>query len=813
MPAPSLGLISPGLRSPIVRFALAVVTVATALGLHLGVVRIAPDAPRWAFFFIATMTSALLLGRAAGVTALLLGALAGSLFVPAPGAGAGFALVSYLVVGSLTVAVVSALQALRARSQEAERRYATLVEHMPDVVSRLDRDLRHLYISPSVEAVAGVPAAQFLGRTGREVGLPPEACDVMEPALADALASRRETVIEWRLGDRHLRSRLVPEEAGTLLAITEDVTERRAGEEALVRSEAALREGKERLRRTLDEVRAVTDLMAAAVTRCSKDRRYLWVSRMYAEGLGLAPEAIVGRPISEVIGEDAARELEPHFERVLRGERVAYDAEVDYRGIGRRWINAVYVPTLDRSGAADGWVAVVTDITHRKDLELAIEGARRAAEARLREARALMDANRQLSQSLDTGELLDTLCRVARELVGADGATFVLRERDHVHYAAENAIGPLWKGRRFPIGQCISGWAMLEKGTAVVEDVYADPRIPVEAYRSTFVRSLLMVPVHRAEPLGAMGAYWATQRRPTRDEIGLLEALADLASIAVQNARFFEEVQSASRAKDEFLAMLSHELRNPLAPIRNAVQVLQTVGSSVPAIERARGDDRSPGRAHDPAGRRPPRGVAHHARQDRPAHRAAHRRRRDRGGRRDRPPGDRAARAHALRRRRHRAAVGERRSGTARPGDGEPAGERRQVHAPRRTHHGGDGADTGREGRRARARHGHRRTARDAGEDLRPVHPGGGDAGALAGRPRDRAHAGPTAGRAARRLGRGPERRTGTRAPPSRSSCPPSIRTPSASRAQRPDRVRWPDGRSACWWSRTTSTRPRASRC
>ena len=51
----------------------------------------------------------------------------------------------------------------------------------------------------------------------------------------------------------------------------------------------------------------------------------------------------------------------------------------------------------------------------------------------------------------------------ARELTGCDGATFVLRDNGKCFYADEDAIAPLWKGSRFPMDICISGWAMLNR--------------------------------------------------------------------------------------------------------------------------------------------------------------------------------------------------------------------------------------------------------------------------------------------------------------------------------------------------------------
>ena len=90
--------------------------------------------------------------------------------------------------------------------------------------------------------------------------------------------------------------------------------------------------------------------------------------------------------------------------------------------------------------------------------------------------------------------------KAARALTGADGATFVLRDNGHCYYADEDAIEPLWKGKRFPMGLCISGWVMLNCQPTTIEDIYSDPRIPADAYRPTFVKSLAMVPIRTRSP-------------------------------------------------------------------------------------------------------------------------------------------------------------------------------------------------------------------------------------------------------------------------------------------------------------------------
>jgi signal transduction histidine kinase len=183
------------------------------------------------------------------------------------------------------------------------------------------------------------------------------------------------------------------------------------------------------------------------------------------------------------------------------------------------------------------------------------------------DAAGLLAVSQELSYVRELRGVLDVVRRSARELTGADGVTFVLREGDLVHYVEENAIAPLWKGRRFPAAQCISGWAMIHRTSVVIEDVFADPRIPVAAYEPTFVRSLAMVPVRRDDPVAAIGAYWAARHAATPRELALLEALADTAAIALANAQLWEQLCSAVRARDEFIGIASHELKTPLTPI------------------------------------------------------------------------------------------------------------------------------------------------------------------------------------------------------------------------------------------------------
>src|SRR5262245_1172923 len=106
----------------------------------------------------------------------------------------------------------------------------------------------------------------------------------------------------------------------------------------------------------------VADTMPAGALRCTRDLRFRWVNRQYAAWLGETPERIAGRTLLDVLGAQTMRELQPHIERVLRGEQVEHERKVDFKGLRGRWLRSVYTPTRDAAGAVDGWVAIAIDI-------------------------------------------------------------------------------------------------------------------------------------------------------------------------------------------------------------------------------------------------------------------------------------------------------------------------------------------------------------------------------------------------------------------------------------------------------------------
>ena len=153
-----------------------------------------------------------------------------------------------------------------------------------------------------------------------------------------------------------------------------------------------------------------------------------------------------------------------------------------------------------------------------------------------------MNAVDRAEYELETARTLEDVHVVvrsaARRCVNADGGTFVLRDNEQCFYVDEDAMGPLWKGQRFPLSACISGWAMLHCEQVVIPNISLDERIPQEAYRPTFVASLVMTPIVVGEPVGAIGAYWSWTHEASSDELALLTRLADVTADAMRSVGF-----------------------------------------------------------------------------------------------------------------------------------------------------------------------------------------------------------------------------------------------------------------------------------
>jgi signal transduction histidine kinase/CheY-like chemotaxis protein len=221
---------------------------------------------------------------------------------------------------------------------------------------------------------------------------------------------------------------------------------------------------------------------------------------------------------------------------------------------------------------------------------------------RERQAHAIAEVAHALAASPDLDTVLRTAVNAVRTLVGADSARIALVDeagRLIIRYSTVFSTA-MPSGFEVQRGHGMGGLTWETGKPLRTDDFPSDPRFRDSIYmpivRADQIRSCLTVPIATAS--GVVGVIYANQLtvRPfsEADEAALV-TLADHAAVAVEKARLLArehaaraEAESASRGKDELLAMLGHELRNPLAAIANAVHVLDTDGVPLEMARRAR---------------------------------------------------------------------------------------------------------------------------------------------------------------------------------------------------------------------------------
>ncbi len=184
----------------------------------------------------------------------------------------------------------------------------------------------------------------------------------------------------------------------------------------------------------------------------------------------------------------------------------------------------------------------------------------------------------KLSMANTLQNITKIVAEAARALTGADGATFVLRENNLCYYVDEDSISPLWKSHKFPMEACISGWSMIHGEVVTIKDIYKDSRIPIEAYRPTFVKSLCMVPVRPEKSIAAIGNYWSQEHTPSKEDIKVLQILANSTAIALENFELKKTTVGQSFKNKELEAAmysLGHDLRNPVCAMVSLADLLK----------------------------------------------------------------------------------------------------------------------------------------------------------------------------------------------------------------------------------------------
>jgi len=244
-------------------------------------------------------------------------------------------------------------------------------------------------------------------------------------------------------------------------------------------------------------------------------------------------------------------------------------------------------PLFDETGGVVGAVGVLVDVdtTGRRQVEDALSSIRDELTVQFADLQRLHEMSDRLSSMRELQPILDETLRTAAAIANTDLGLLMLRDEDGDALGVAASLGFSEEGLaavssiRNPngaLGMCAQGGRR-----ARVEDVETDAAFAPhrDAARRAGFRALHCTPLinGKGRTIGALSVYHRQPRRPSEREMDLVEVCASQATAFIENARLYDALREADRSKNEFLATLAHELRNPLAPIRNAVHVLQLV--------------------------------------------------------------------------------------------------------------------------------------------------------------------------------------------------------------------------------------------
>jgi signal transduction histidine kinase/CheY-like chemotaxis protein len=203
----------------------------------------------------------------------------------------------------------------------------------------------------------------------------------------------------------------------------------------------------------------------------------------------------------------------------------------------------------------------------------------------------LQDLSLRLAGSLNLDQILDALtdaavaiCRSERAAISSFDESGELRIIKHRGLSDEYL-----KSRRFVRSDPQVSELLATKEPLIIEDIddLADSSPNYEAWKREGVRSIVTLPLIReGEVFGVIGTSSQTARHYSQTEVDAMAILAAQAAAAITNAKLFEQLTEANRAKDEFLATLSHELRTPLTPILGWIRILSRFESHDPMIKQ-----------------------------------------------------------------------------------------------------------------------------------------------------------------------------------------------------------------------------------
>ncbi len=477
-------------------------------------------------------------------------------------------------------------ETLRRREQE----FRALVEHSPDIISRVDRELRYLYINPVIEQITGIPAEVYLGKTDAELSMDTRVVTLWQTALHRVFETGQEQLFEFSYdspsGLKWFQTRMAPEFAAdgtveTVLSISRDITQRKNGEQALIALEAF--------------ERSIVDSLSAHIAIVAEDGTIAAVNRAWADFAeqngGTLEKVAEGANYFDVMrvrdddpDAETARLFMAGIKRVLAGEQGLFRLEYPcHSRQEQRWFEG-RVTRFDVNGARR-LVIAHENITERKLAEQELQTTNEK----------LQLLNRIVSvagSTLNVNNVLEEVCRELALFLGVPQAAAALIEGDTATVVAEYLTGdsPSALGVGIPVsGNPVYEYFWRSRKPLAIEDAQHDPLLaPVHGVmRQRGTVSLMVVPIFVREQLvGSIGFDTLEPHRFSKEEIETIAAAARAVSQAIENSLLHQSIaehnarlSNAVEQRTQQLQRLNERISAILNSVSDSILLLQSDGA------------------------------------------------------------------------------------------------------------------------------------------------------------------------------------------------------------------------------------------
>jgi PAS domain S-box-containing protein len=298
---------------------------------------------------------------------------------------------------------------------------------------------------------------------------------------------------------------------------------------------------------------------------------------------GYTAEEAIGKSITIIVPEDRYSEEQMILSRLSRGERIEHYETVRMAKDGHEIdISVTISPLRDRTGKVIGASKVARDVSARKRSETDLQ--------------LLHDMSMRLAATLDLRHILEESLKTT---VNIDGAAMGLlwaydAETKRIQVGASTGFDEEFvQSLNMPaVYGTPSAACFQERRRVIVEDVETDSALAsfrATARRGGF-RGIHCTPLvtRSGNIVGVLSTYFRKPHRPSDRVIRLVDVCARQAADYIENISLFNRLQEDDRHKDEFLATLAHELRNPLAPLTNALNLMRLSDDLSPTVEQLR---------------------------------------------------------------------------------------------------------------------------------------------------------------------------------------------------------------------------------